>query len=268
MKNFYEQYVFETKLLIAGQENLRMIAEKYAGTTKSLTYLRQQLVVKDFAQLVNCFTGLRRFTVDEEVKEDSEESGILIAFVDTDGSLSSIGSNDTAVASTCKMCPHDELVDSFSSDFSSEREDSEDDDGLAVPSKFNIKEDSFTLLKKRISEACKHSIEDENDECEDCMKDGLLDSDHASVNSDSDELEIANVCKENSQDCIKLSKEALNVPEDCFVDLIKKRLEEPEVLQLQPESKVMKFVKSKQFLLISSVVVVGSLAIAAYKFNK
>lgn len=264
--------MFETKLLIAGQENLRMIAEKYAGTTKSLTYLRQQLAVKDFAQLVNCFTGLRRFTVDEEVKEDSEESGILIAFVETDGSLSSFGSNGTAAASTCKMCPHDELVDSYSSDFSSEREDSEDDD-LAVPSKFNIKEDSFTLLKKRISEACKHTIGDENDECDDCLKADLLDSDHASVNSDSDELEIAKVCKENSQECIKLSKEALNVPEDCpqqesFVDLIKNRLEEPEVLQLQPESKVMKFVKSKQFLLISSVVAVGSLAIAAYKFNK
>lgn len=81
-RNSKEIYVCLTKNLSDDQDELRSIFQRFSGTTRTLPYLRENLRVKEFVQLLNYFPDLLKCQHErnEILKESDEFHEILISF--------------------------------------------------------------------------------------------------------------------------------------------------------------------------------------------
>lgn len=146
-KKFSEIYVCSSTNLNDDQQDVKLICRKFTGTTRSLSFLRENLTVKEFVQVLNCFPVLK--TSLSEVETSGDETGetvfddreIWISFFDFKKQVESV--------------PHLELSESsddFASEFCLDNDYFEPvyDDDFFTP-RFPIKMDSLTGLVSGLS---------------------------------------------------------------------------------------------------------------------
>lgn len=83
---------------------MKEICQRFSGSTKSLTSLRQKLNVKDFTQVLNSFPSLRKRQLIGDMKKSAEDvnaelSGIMIHFERCDSEISLETSAENSEAS-------------------------------------------------------------------------------------------------------------------------------------------------------------------------
>lgn len=142
-KNSNEIYVCLKKNLGDDQEELKKICQRFSGTTQSLTYLRKNLIVKEFVQLLNYFPEFLTSQV-SNYKPIGEVREILIKFdacdddndFDSQESFTSLKSQSISTNESSNVLLSDS---SFSGSSSEEFIES-------FQTSFCIKKDSFTVL--------------------------------------------------------------------------------------------------------------------------
>lgn len=160
-RTFKEVLVCSTTCLEDDQKDLKRICKKFSGTKRSLSFLRQNLTVRDFVKFLNGFDQLGKVFPKNSDQEDSfDESQILIHFDDDETSNSLKPSCDqSSCASSEISCNSSSLTSTNNSQSSFDNEDSEslsnyenedcevEIQELGRISRFSIRNDSFTLLK-------------------------------------------------------------------------------------------------------------------------
>lgn len=99
--NWKEIYVLSAENLSAEEDELKKICQRFSGSTRSLTCLREKLSVKDFVKMLNSFPAFRKSQlIGDAVKSDkelpTELGGIVIHFEHCDSKISLENSNDTS----------------------------------------------------------------------------------------------------------------------------------------------------------------------------
>lgn len=139
------------------QDELKKICQRFAGTTRPLTYLRNNLTVKEFVHVLNFFPDLRvqvdvAAVDDAALNELSGNNEVLIFFGESDLLKDRLSSSKSLWIKNVEFSP----TESFSSIFDSESESLQGDKN-EIDSKIASTQESFKSSTTNIFKELKNT---------------------------------------------------------------------------------------------------------------